>query len=34
MKHLGRLWGFNVRLETVTENNEVELTHEQIVDAA
>lgn len=34
MKHLGRLWGFNVRLETVKENNEVEVTHEQIVDAA
>jgi spore cortex formation protein SpoVR/YcgB (stage V sporulation) len=34
MKHLGRLWGFDVRLETVKENNEVEVTHEQIVDAA
>lgn len=34
MKHLGRLWGFNVRMETVNENNEVEITHEQIVDAA
>ncbi len=29
IKHLTRLWGFTVRLETVTEDNAVELTHEQ-----
>ncbi|MDH5545930.1 MAG: SpoVR family protein [Gammaproteobacteria bacterium] len=28
MKHLGRLWGFNVKLETVSEDNEPELTFE------
>lgn len=28
LKHVARLWGFNVYLETVHENNRVELTHE------
>ncbi len=28
LKHLTRLWGFTVRLETVHENGEVEVTHE------
>ena len=28
LKHLGRLWGFDVRLETVADDGSVELTHE------
>jgi spore cortex formation protein SpoVR/YcgB (stage V sporulation) len=32
MKHLASLWGFNVRLETVTEQGSVEPTHECIVE--
>jgi spore cortex formation protein SpoVR/YcgB (stage V sporulation) len=28
MKHLGSLWGFTVRIETLDENNNIELTHE------
>jgi len=28
LKHLGRLWGFDVRMETVTADGAVELTHE------
>jgi spore cortex formation protein SpoVR/YcgB (stage V sporulation) len=32
MKHLARLWGFTVRLETVGEDGSVELTHEQSKD--
>ena len=28
LKHLGRLWGFDVRMETVTTDGAVELTHE------
>ncbi|MDX1251773.1 MAG: SpoVR family protein [Gammaproteobacteria bacterium] len=28
LKHLARLWGFTVRMETVHEDGEVELTHE------
>ncbi len=28
LKHLGRLWGFNVRLETVNDDGRVESTHE------
>ncbi len=28
LKHLARLWGFTVRLETVHEDGEVEMTHE------
>ena len=28
MKHLARLWGFTVRIETVNEDDRVELTHE------
>ncbi|MDH5231006.1 MAG: SpoVR family protein [Gammaproteobacteria bacterium] len=28
MRHLGRLWGFKVRLESVDENNKVELVYE------
>lgn len=28
LKHIGRLWGFDLRLETVDENGIVELTHE------
>jgi len=28
LRHLARLWGFDVRLETVLENGKVELTHE------
>jgi len=32
MKHLAYLWGFNVRLETVTEQGAVEPTHECVVE--
>ena len=32
LKHLARLWGFTVRLETVYEDGSVELTHECKVD--
>jgi stage V sporulation protein R len=32
MKHLGRLWGFSVRMETVFEDGRVELTHETQVE--
>ncbi|MEJ2346632.1 MAG: SpoVR family protein [Gammaproteobacteria bacterium] len=28
LRHLARLWGFDVRLETVSENGKAELTHE------
>lgn len=28
LKHLARLWGFTVRMETVHEDGEVEMTHE------
>ena len=28
LKHLARLWGFTVRLETSQENGQMELTHE------
>ncbi|MEN8803132.1 MAG: SpoVR family protein [Thiogranum sp.] len=28
VKHIARLWGFTVRLESVSENNKVELTQE------
>ena len=28
IKHLARLWGFTVRLETVAEDGSIELTHE------
>jgi len=28
MKHLARLWGFTVRLETLSEEGGVELLHE------
>lgn len=31
LKHLARLWGFNVYLETVHENGRAELTHECLV---
>ncbi len=33
LKHLARLWGFTVRLETESENGEVELTHECKIDS-
>lgn len=32
LKHLARLWGFTVRIETVYEDNRVELSHECIVE--
>ena len=32
MKHLGRLWGFTVRMETVSEDGKVELTHETPIE--
>jgi len=32
MKHLTRLWGFTVRLETIDEKNKVEVAHECIVE--
>ncbi len=32
LKHLGRLWGFSVRLETEFEDGKVELTHELNVE--
>jgi len=32
MKHLALLWGFNVRLETVTEQGNIEPTHECVVE--
>ena len=32
LKHLARLWGFTVRIETVSEDNRVELSHECIVE--
>jgi spore cortex formation protein SpoVR/YcgB (stage V sporulation) len=28
MRHVARLWGFTVRLETVDESGKAELTHE------
>ena len=32
IKHLARLWGFTVRLETVDEEDNVELTHECVIE--
>jgi spore cortex formation protein SpoVR/YcgB (stage V sporulation) len=32
VKHIARLWGFTVRLESVTENDKAELTHECVID--
>jgi spore cortex formation protein SpoVR/YcgB (stage V sporulation) len=32
MKHLARLWGFTVRMETVKEDGKVEMTHETLVN--
>ena len=32
LRHLSRLWGFSVRVETVSENGESEITHECPVD--
>jgi stage V sporulation protein R len=34
MRHLLRLWGFNVRLETVHEDGNIELTHEAKMETA
>ena len=32
LKHVAHLWGFTVRLETVDEDDKVELTHECVID--
>jgi len=32
MKHLTRLWGFTVKLETIDEKNKIELAHECLVE--